>query len=98
MSGNGSVDLEKLQAEWAKVPACNPEVISALEGLLASARRGEVKAVGLVVVGGPGKVSAGMAGSGQIEVYVGCDMLKGELMRQMTGGGGRGSGLLLPRR
>lgn len=58
----------------------NPEVISLLEQTLAAARSGNVHAVAIVTVHGPGRSGMAWAGGCQADVNLGLDALKGAVL------------------
>jgi hypothetical protein len=56
-----------------------------LDELAAEARKGNICAVGIAVVKGPGMVSPTFTMNFLMEQYIGADLLKGHLIAMMTG-------------
>lgn len=61
-------------------PIGNPDVIRLLEQVLQEARAGRLAAVALVTVQGPGRVGMSWAGGQAVEVNLGLDHLKDQVI------------------
>jgi len=66
-----------------KSPLADPNVVALLENALVEARAGRMIGVGLVGVMGPGKPAAHIAGVGFLEINIGCDVLKAQVVGQI---------------
>lgn len=66
-------------------PLSNPEVVGALERLLADARAGKILSIGVVIVPGPGGITCMATNGCAAELYTGCGMLQSGLMAAMSG-------------
>jgi hypothetical protein len=64
-------------------PLTDPNVVALLENALAEARAGRLIGVAVVGVMGPNKPAPHMAGSGLMEMVVGCDILKTTIIGQI---------------
>lgn len=62
----------------------NP-IVRALEDALAQARAGRLAAVGVVTVSSMGSINAAAGGTKLGDVYIGADILKGNLMNAFMG-------------
>ena len=63
----------------------NPQLIEIAERLLADVRAGKVSTFAAIIVSPLGTISAPAAGPNATELYVGCDMLKAQILGAMTG-------------
>lgn len=66
-------------------PHVNPALIEVAERLLADVRAGRVSTFAAIVVTPLGQISAPAVGPNATELYVGCDMLKAQILGAMTG-------------
>ena len=62
-------------------------IVKLLEEALALARAGRLGSVAVITVSSIGNIGTSLAGGRPGDIYVGADMLKGQLMAAFTGGG-----------
>lgn len=69
------IDLSKVSVD--------PNVVALLESALVDARAGRLIGLALVGVAGPGRPAVHIAGQGAMEMNIGCDAVKAQLVAQV---------------
>ena len=77
---NDIPDLSKFQ-----IPG-KAETVALLKNALAQAEQGQITTIGLVVVTPLGQIGASFVGPRMADVYVGVDILKGDMLATMRRG------------